>query len=76
MSPRLPVISGEELIRVLRKFGYEIARQKGSHVRLRNESDPRRLPVTVPLHKELAPGTLKSVLSDANISLEELIAAS
>ncbi len=75
MSPRLPVISGDELIRVLRKFGYEIARQKGSHVRLRNASDPRRLPVTIPLHKELAPGTVKSVLKDANISLEELIAA-
>jgi predicted RNA binding protein YcfA (HicA-like mRNA interferase family) len=75
MSPKLPVISGEELIRVLRKFGYEIARQKGSHVRLRNVPDPRRLPVTVPLHKELAPGTLKNILGDANISLEELIAA-
>jgi len=75
MSPKLPVISGEDLIRVLRKFGYEIARQKGSHVRLRNESEPRRLLVTVPLHKELAPGTLKNVLSDARISVEELLAA-
>ena len=75
MSPKLPVISGEDLIRVLRKFGYGIARQKGSHVRLRNESEPRRLPVTVPLHKELAPGTLKNVLSDARISVEELLAA-
>jgi len=51
MSPKLPVISGEDLIRVLRKFGYEIARQKGSHVRLRNEAEPRPLPVTVPLTK-------------------------
>ena len=42
MSPKLPVISGEELIRVLRKFGYEVVRQKGSHVRLRNELEPRR----------------------------------
>ena len=55
MSPKLPVILGEDLIRVLRKFGYEIARQKGSHVRLRNEAEPRRLPVTVPLHKERPP---------------------
>ncbi|HTT32781.1 MAG TPA: type II toxin-antitoxin system HicA family toxin [Methylomirabilota bacterium] len=75
MSPKLPVISGEDLIRVLRKFGYEVVRQKGSHVRLRNELEPRRLPVTVPLHKEIAPGTLKSVLSDASISAEELLAA-
>jgi predicted RNA binding protein YcfA (HicA-like mRNA interferase family) len=75
MSPKLPVISGEDLIRVLRKFGYEIARQKDSHVRLRNEIEPRRLPVTVPLHKELARGTLKSILADACISAEELLAA-
>jgi predicted RNA binding protein YcfA (HicA-like mRNA interferase family) len=74
MSPKLPVISGEDLIRVLRKFGYEIARQKGSHVRLRNEAQPQRLPVTVPLHKELARGTLKSILGDAGISAEELLA--
>ena len=75
MSPKLPVISGEEVIRVLRKYGYEMVRQKGSHARLRNESDPRRLPVTVPLHKELAPGTLKSILGDACMSVDELIAA-
>lgn len=75
MSPKLPVISGEDLIRVLRKHGYQIARQKGSHVRLRNEAEPRRLPVTVPLHKELAIGTLKSILSDAGIAVEELLAA-
>ncbi len=74
MSPKLPVISGENLIRVLRKFGYEIARQKGSHVRLRNDAEPKRLPVTVPLHKELARGTLKSILGDAGISVEELLA--
>jgi predicted RNA binding protein YcfA (HicA-like mRNA interferase family) len=37
MTPKLPVVSGDDLVRVLRKFGYEIVRQKGSHVRLRNE---------------------------------------
>lgn len=73
MSPKLPVVSGEDIIRVLRKFGYEIVRQKGSHVRLRNESQPKRLPVTVPLHKEIARGTLKSILTDASISVEEFI---
>jgi len=73
MSPKLPVVSGEDIIRVLRKFGYEIVRQKGSHVRLRNESQPQRLPVTVPLHKEIARGTLNSILADASISVEELL---
>jgi predicted RNA binding protein YcfA (HicA-like mRNA interferase family) len=75
MSPKLPVLSGEEVIRALRKFGYAVVRQKGSHVRLRNEGDPARLPVTVPLHKELAKGTLKNILSDSGISVEELISS-
>jgi predicted RNA binding protein YcfA (HicA-like mRNA interferase family) len=75
MSPKLPVLSGEELIRALRKFGYAVVRQKESHVRLRNEDDPARLPVTVPLHKELAKGTLKNILSDSGIRVEELISS-
>ena len=75
MSPKLPVLSGEDLVRVLRKFGYEAARQKGSHVRLRNESNPQRLPVTVPLHKELARGTPKNILSDSGISIDQVISS-
>ena len=59
MSPKLPVISGADLIRALGKFGYEAVRQKGSHVRLRHPSDPRRLPVTVPLqHLRATPQVL------------------
>ena len=73
MSTKLRGLSGEELIRVLREYGYEIVRQKGSHVRLRNETDLERRPVTVPLHKELAKkGTLKNILSDSGISEDEL----
>ena len=75
MSPKLPVISGESLIRVLEKFGYVRVRQKGSHVRLRHTTDPQRLPVTVPLHNEIAFGTLKRILRDARISTEELVSA-
>jgi predicted RNA binding protein YcfA (HicA-like mRNA interferase family) len=40
MSPKLPVLSGADLIRALGKFGYVAVRQKGSHVRLRHLSDP------------------------------------
>ena len=75
MTPRLPVISGDDLVRVLRKFSYEIVRQKGSHVRLRNEGNPKRLPVTVPLHRELARGTLKSILADAGLTVQDVLAA-
>ena len=73
MSPKLPVVSGETLIRALGKFGYVSVRQKGSHVRLRHSSDPQRLPVTVPLHSEIAFGTLRRILRDASVTVEELL---
>ena len=75
MTPKLPVASGEELIRALGKFGYVAVRQKGSHVRLRHPSDPQRLPVTVPLHKEIAFGTLRRILRDASLSVDQLLSA-
>ena len=75
MSPKLPVISGADLIKILAKFGYRPVRQKGSHVRLRHATDPQRLPVTVPLHPELAFGTLRRILRDVGVSVEELISA-
>jgi predicted RNA binding protein YcfA (HicA-like mRNA interferase family) len=73
MNPRLPVVSGKEVIRVLERFGYVVVRQKGSHVRLRRASDPQKMPVTVPMHDELAFGTLKKILQDAKVSVEQLI---
>lgn len=74
MTPKLPIISGEELIRALEKFGYVRVRQKGSHVRLRHPSDPRRKPLTIPLHRSIAFGTLKQILRDAQITVEQLSA--
>ena len=68
--PRLPVVSGDDCIRALGKIGYSIARIKGDHVRLRC---PGRKPVTVPLHKELDPGTLKSILREAEVTVDEFV---
>jgi predicted RNA binding protein YcfA (HicA-like mRNA interferase family) len=73
MSPKLPVISGEDLIRALEKFGYVRVRQKGSHVRLYHATEPHRIPVTVPSHAELAIGTLKRILRDTRVTAEQLI---
>ncbi len=75
MSPKLPVVSGDQLIRALAKFGYVAVRQKGSHVRLRHSSDPQRVPVTVPLHNEIAFGTLRRILRDAAVTGEQLLSA-
>jgi len=75
MSPKLPVVSGTDLVRALGKFGYVAVRQKGSHVRLRHSTDPQRLPVTVPLHPEIAFGTLRRILRDAAVTVQELLSA-
>ena len=73
MSPKLPVVSGAELIRVLQKIGYEVIRQRGSHVRLYPPPDTLCKPTTVPLHNELSKGTLKGILPQAGLSADEFL---
>jgi predicted RNA binding protein YcfA (HicA-like mRNA interferase family) len=74
MTPRIPVISGDDLIRALGKFGCVRVRQKGSHVRLRHPSDSNRKPLTVPLRPSIAFGTLRHILRDAQITVDQLVA--
>lgn len=70
MSLKLPVISGIKLIKILTKhFGFRTLRQKGSHVTLTND----KVFITVPLHDELAKGTLNSIIKDAGISRKEFL---
>ena len=69
---RLPVVSGRELVRVLEKTGYIMDRQKGSHMVLRQPEAPFRR-VTVPDHKEIAKGTLRSILRHAGLTVDELV---
>jgi len=66
----LSVVLGQQYIRVLTLLGYVVVRTRGSHVRLRA---PVRSPVTVPPHRELDRGTLKSILDTAEISVEEFL---
>ena len=70
MTPKLPVVSGMDCIKVLEKFGYEVVRQKGSHVRLKDKNGILP-PVTVPDHKELRPGLLGKIVKDAGLTLED-----
>ena len=67
--PGLPVLSGDEFVRLMRLLGYEQVRSRGSHMRLRAEGRP---PLTVPRHRELDRGTLRALIRDAGISVEEL----
>ncbi len=68
--PKLPVISGQKLIKILTKhFGFRVLRQSGSHVTLTNDVSF----ITVPLHPELDRGTLRAILGDAAIEREEFM---
>ena len=67
MTPAVPVVSGAEVVRALGKAGFERVGQRGSHVKLRHV-DGRT--VIVPMHRELARGTLRSILRQAGFSAD------
>ncbi|MBU3690152.1 MAG: hypothetical protein B7C54_03685 [Acidimicrobiales bacterium mtb01] len=69
--PDLPVISGDEAIRALGRLGFEIVRQRGSHVVLRRGSAG----CVVPKHRELKTGTLRGVLRQAGVDVATFIDA-
>ncbi len=71
--PRLPRLSGREALRVFELFGWEKARQSGSHIILIREGHPATL--SIPDHKEVATGTLRSLIRSAGITIEEFIDA-
>jgi predicted RNA binding protein YcfA (HicA-like mRNA interferase family) len=73
VNPKLPVISGREAVKAFERIGYQVVRQRGSHIRLRDESDPDHHPLTVPDHKTLKPGLLRKLLRDADLSVGEFV---
>jgi predicted RNA binding protein YcfA (HicA-like mRNA interferase family) len=66
------VVSGRDAVRALSKTGFLLDHQTGSHMVLRQEQPPHRR-VTVPNHKELAKGTLRAIISDAGLTVDEFI---
>ena len=70
---KLPVISGREAVQAFEKLGYVLDHQTGSHMILRQEKAPHRR-LSVPNHKELAKGTLRKLVREAGLSVEEFAA--
>lgn len=66
--PRLPVLSGRKLIGLLKKAGFQVVRQKGSHVSLQRDGQK----TVIPLHRELAHGTLLGILEQCGLTREDL----
>ncbi len=68
--PKLPIVNGNETIKALEKIGFQLVRQKGSHVRMKHEDN--RV-VTIPVHanKCLGKGLLRKILWDAELTVEQ-----
>ena len=71
--PKLKKVSGEETIRVLEKLGFQQVRQRGSHVVLKKQTSEKVIGCVVLLHKELAVGTLRGILKQAGVSVDEFM---
>jgi len=75
--PKLPQVSGSDVLGLLQFLGYEIVRQRGSHIRLRKATPVGEHSITIPKHRVLAKGTLNDLLSRVslwnNIPKEDLI---
>jgi predicted RNA binding protein YcfA (HicA-like mRNA interferase family) len=69
----LPRVSGEKAIRVLEQLGFVRVRQRGSHVVLKRSHPSGTVGCVVPLHPELATGTLRGILKQAGVSPEEFV---
>jgi predicted RNA binding protein YcfA (HicA-like mRNA interferase family) len=69
--PKLPRISGPDIVRTLQRLGFAVARQRGSHVVMRRGSSG----CVVPNHREVKVGTLAGVLRQAGVAAEEFISA-
>ena len=69
--PKLPVVSGAEVVRALEKLGFVTVRQRGSHLVMRRGS----MGCVVPNHRELKVGTLTGLLKQAGVSVEEFLEA-
>jgi len=69
----LPVLSGKEVVRVLERFGWMVARQSSSHVIMIKTGEIASL--SIPNHREVAKGTLRSLIRSANLTVDQFVKA-
>src|SRR5436305_14850085 len=71
--PRLPILSGREVVKIFEGLGWTVAGQRGSHIVLVKEDQIASL--SVPDHREVAQGTLRSLIRGAGLTVSEFLAA-
>ena len=67
--PRLPRVSGRQAVSAFEKAGFQVRRQRGSHVIMTKRNSPETL--SIPGHRQLKPGTLRALIRKAGLSVEE-----
>jgi len=72
--PKLKVLSGLEIVKILKQFDFWVVSQKGSHIKLKRIKNGENQTLTIPNHKEIDRGTLKSILNQITnyISLDDI----
>ncbi len=70
--PKLPVLSGQDVIKLLSKAGFIVESQKGSHVKLKKRLSDSVIVTIVPLHRALDTGTLLNILKQSDVTREDL----
>ena len=70
---KLPLVSGNDVLKLLQKEGFIVVRQRGSHVSLHKKIDNKTMLVVVPMKNEIKKGTLLSIIKQAGMTREEFI---
>ncbi len=70
---QLPNLSGKEVVKAFENLGWEFSRQSGSHIVLTKDGEIASL--SVPNHKAVAKGTLRSLIRAANLTIDEFVKA-
>ena len=71
--PKLPQVSAKKAIRVFERIGYQVVRQKGSHIRLRHKTEKNKRPLTIPNHRIISKGLLRKLLRDAELTVADFL---
>ena len=71
--PQLPSVSGERVVRALKRADFVELRQKGSHVSLERRAGDQVFKTVVPMHSDLAKGTLSDILKQCGLKLDEFL---
>lgn len=72
MGSKVPVLSGRDVVRAFERLGWSVARQASSHIILVKTGE--FVTLSVPDHKEVARGTLRSLIRSANITVDQFLA--